>query len=181
MATAAAERASADASITSTTGAPSHLASCAVEPASVEPSRPSNSPMTPSTTATSAQATARWNAPSTCSRLSIQVSRLMEGRPVAAMWCMGSRKSGIRGAQGRGDKSGGHGLSRWQGCVRDARLHAHKGRPGGAAGTSGRAPLCCSPNWQPTAAVASSFTLRHNPAHCRRYAARADRPYLGLS
>lgn len=29
----------------------------------------------------------------TCSRVSIQVSRLMEGRPVAAAWCIGSRKS----------------------------------------------------------------------------------------
>lgn len=29
----------------------------------------------------------------TCSRLSIQVSRLMEGRPVASWWCIGSIKS----------------------------------------------------------------------------------------
>lgn len=81
---AAAERASAQQSSTSSTGAPSHLAICAVLPASLAPSRPSNRPMTPSTTATSASAVARWNAATFWPWSIIQPSRLMDGRPVAA-------------------------------------------------------------------------------------------------
>lgn len=57
-----------EASRTSSTGAPSHLASCAVDPASVAPSRPSNRPITPSTTATSASAVCRRYAATTCAQ-----------------------------------------------------------------------------------------------------------------
>ena len=71
----------------------SQLHTWAVEPSSVLPSRPSNRPMTPSTMATSQPTVWRAKPARVCSWVSIQPSRLQAGLPVAASWCMGSRKS----------------------------------------------------------------------------------------
>mmetsp|Transcript_16744 Transcript_16744/g.52971 ORF Transcript_16744/g.52971 Transcript_16744/m.52971 type:complete len:218 (+) Transcript_16744:2-655(+) len=93
---AAAERDRHHASRTSKTGARSHLAICAVEPSSLQPSRPSCSPMQPSTMAMSAwlRVHAAWKAARQPRSPSIQPSRLIDGTPHAASWCMPSRKSG---------------------------------------------------------------------------------------
>ena len=92
--TAAALRAWAQASSTSTTGAPSHFATCAVDPSSLVGSKPSKQPMTPSTTTTSAPVACPATHASTRSRPHIQPSRLYDGRPLARAWKPGSMKSG---------------------------------------------------------------------------------------
>ncbi|OQA37995.1 MAG: hypothetical protein BWY52_03313 [Chloroflexi bacterium ADurb.Bin325] len=66
------------------TGAASSLATSALLPVSDLPSKPSNSPMTPSMTAISASRAARAKVACTVAGVAIQVSRLREGRPVAA-------------------------------------------------------------------------------------------------
>ena len=81
---AAAERAMALPSITSSTGACSSLASSAVLPVSLTGELPSNRPMTPSMIETSASAAARRNTCRQTAGPSIQPSRLRDGRPVTA-------------------------------------------------------------------------------------------------
>jgi len=76
----------ADASTTSTTGARSSLATCAVEASSPRPDAPSNSPITPSTTATSAPAPP-WRASGAISSgPERNASRFRPGRPAASAW-----------------------------------------------------------------------------------------------
>ncbi len=91
---AAAEAAIPPASTTSTIGAPSSRATCAVE-AKVPPSRtepsdaPSNKPITPSMTAMSAGTGVRApcaNIGATWSSPTSQGSRLRPGRPAASAW-----------------------------------------------------------------------------------------------
>ncbi|MGC4000284.1 MAG: hypothetical protein QM767_23720 [Anaeromyxobacter sp.] len=72
-----------DASRTATTGAPSQRAISAVDPASVAGPAPSKSPITPSTTATSAPAAARAKVALTASSPIIQPSRLWLAAPAA--------------------------------------------------------------------------------------------------
>ena len=76
-------RAESQQSMTSTTGASSHLATCAVLPSSVRPSVPSNRPPAPSTTATSASSQPRRYARARPARPRIQGSRLYVARPQA--------------------------------------------------------------------------------------------------
>src|SRR5579884_3568101 len=68
---------------------PSSFAVSAVLPRSLAPSLPSNSPIIPSTTATSASAVARANV-----RRFVSASRIRDGRPLARRWWSGSMKSG---------------------------------------------------------------------------------------
>ena len=91
---AAALRDCAPASTISTTGAPSHFATCAVEPASLVPSSPSKQPMTPSMIAMSTSAACRATVASTASRPHIHPSRLYDERPDATACRPGSMKSG---------------------------------------------------------------------------------------
>jgi hypothetical protein len=79
-------RAIPDASMTSSTGASSHFAISAVEPASPAGDTPSNTPITPSITATSAPAAARVKVARTASCPIIQPSRLWHAAPVARAW-----------------------------------------------------------------------------------------------
>lgn len=85
---------------------PPSPSTCAVLPSSESPLSPSKSPITPSTTATSASAVWRWNDCATCSRLSSQPSRLMDGRPVASLWCSGSMKSADQRERGNSQSGG---------------------------------------------------------------------------
>ncbi len=72
--------------MTSSTGASSSLATCAVEASSPRPDAPSNSPMTPSMTAMSAPA-APWRASGAMSSgPDRNASRLRPGRPLASAW-----------------------------------------------------------------------------------------------
>jgi len=82
---AATDRPCAEASTTSTTGAPSSPATCAVDPSAVAP-RPSNSPMTPSMTAMSAPAAPRENSGAIVPAPHSTGSRFRAGRPVASAW-----------------------------------------------------------------------------------------------
>src|SRR5262245_52694502 len=82
------------ASTTRMTGRSSHLASSAVLPGSDLPSKPSNKPFTPSTTASSFSSIARPNRYSFASRGNIQPSRLCDGTPAAISCKPGSIKSG---------------------------------------------------------------------------------------
>src|SRR2546427_1388115 len=91
--TAAALRADAQASTTTTAGAPSPVATAAVEPAALLPSMPSKHRITPSTTARCASWDWRATQARTASRPHIQPSRLCDGRPVASAWKPGSMKS----------------------------------------------------------------------------------------
>mmetsp|Transcript_16379 Transcript_16379/g.51480 ORF Transcript_16379/g.51480 Transcript_16379/m.51480 type:complete len:333 (+) Transcript_16379:886-1884(+) len=91
---AAALRARAQQSTTRMTGAPSHLAICAVLPSSDVPSRPSKRPIEPSMMAMSASSPRRATRSLTLSSSSIHPSMLVELLPVAASWCSVSRKSG---------------------------------------------------------------------------------------
>ncbi len=83
---AATERAIAAASTTSTIGARSSLATCAVEASSPRPEAPSKSPMTPSTIATSAPALPWRNSGAISSGPLRNASRLRPGRPLASAW-----------------------------------------------------------------------------------------------
>jgi len=73
---AATDRATADASTTRTTGRPRSFDISAVDPTSVVASRPSKSPITPSTIARSASAHARANVARLAFGSSIQPSRV---------------------------------------------------------------------------------------------------------
>jgi len=83
---AAAERAIAEPSTTSTTGARSSFATCAVEASSPRPVAPSNSPITPSITATSASAAPWRKSGAISSAPARNASRLRPGRPDASAW-----------------------------------------------------------------------------------------------
>ena len=83
---AATERDCEEPSTTSTTGARSSLATCAVEASSPRPEAPSNRPMTPSTTATSAPAAPCRNSGAIRSGPHMKASRLRPGRPAASAW-----------------------------------------------------------------------------------------------
>ncbi len=83
---AATDRDCEEASTTSTTGARSSFATCAVDASSPRPAAPSYRPITPSTTATSAPAAPCANSGATSSGPLIQASRLRPGRPAASAW-----------------------------------------------------------------------------------------------
>ena len=88
-ATAASVREACPASITNTTGAEIRPATWAVEPKPSAPRRPSNSPITPSTTATSAivGVSKPWRSSGTMSSGPHRCgSRLRPGLPVASAW-----------------------------------------------------------------------------------------------
>ncbi len=76
------------------TGAPSILAISAVLPVSPVAVSPSYRPRTPSTTAMSASAVDHPNRLFNASGSSMNESRFRDGRPVAAVWNIGSMKSG---------------------------------------------------------------------------------------
>ncbi|GAA3307006.1 hypothetical protein GCM10020295_64740 [Streptomyces cinereospinus] len=75
-----------EASTTSTTGARSTLATCAVEASSPSPAAPSYSPMTPSTTAMSQPRAPCANSGPTSSGPHRYASRFRPARPVASAW-----------------------------------------------------------------------------------------------
>ena len=92
--TAAALRVSERASTTRITGNPSSLAVYAVDPRSPSPENPSYSPRTPATTHRSASLEAY---PARFLRVPSSIrneSRFLHGLPVAAVWYIGSMKSG---------------------------------------------------------------------------------------
>lgn len=82
------------ASTTSITGSPRSLAMCAVEPRSPSPEKPSYRPRTPSTTHKSASLDAYPTRFLIVPSSMRNESRFLAGRPVAAVWYMGSMKSG---------------------------------------------------------------------------------------
>ncbi len=75
-----------DASTTSTTGARSSFATCAVDASSPRPAAPSYNPITPSTRARSHPAAPCANSGATSSGPHMNASRLRPGRPVASAW-----------------------------------------------------------------------------------------------
>ena len=85
---------------TRTTGAPVTAAIWALLPSLLDAPMPSNSPMTPSMTATRWPVMLARNVCRTNSSVHIQPSRLIEGRPVTIRWYPGSIKSGphLKGA-----------------------------------------------------------------------------------
>lgn len=83
---AATERDCEEASTTSTTGARSSFATCAVDASSPWPEAPSYSPITPSTTARSHPADPCANSGAIRSVPHMYASRLRPGRPVASEW-----------------------------------------------------------------------------------------------
>ncbi len=83
---AATDRDCEEASTTSTTGARSSFDTCAVDASSPRPDAPSNSPITPSTTATSAPAAPCRKSGAIRSGPHMKASRLRPGRPAARPW-----------------------------------------------------------------------------------------------
>lgn len=79
-----------EASTTSTTGARSTLATCAVDASSPWPAAPSYNPITPSTTARSQPCAPCANSGATSSVPHMNASRFRPGRPVASAWYPGS-------------------------------------------------------------------------------------------